>query len=430
VRSPWREAPRRRATWFALIVGVTILHVLFGVEVAANVIGWDSSSPPGMKRIDVDLVQELAPAAPPEGPLAAPVAPPVAPRVARAHVPKAASAAASAAEAAEAEQVAAAEAAARAASEAEAASAAEAAAAASANAAAVAASSASGPAVAMAASVPASTPASSAWAAASPASGAASSPLPSSTGTFEWPPSTRLTYSVVGNYHAQPQRTGDFDANSDGNLHGSARVEWRRDGAHYQVEVDTEVGIFFTDHSMSDGHIGAEGLMPDRWEETRRLPFVRPQQYALQFGPDIVTLQTGQVVARPERVQDSASQFVQFVYLFTLHPDWLQPGRVIEMPLALPRRVGRWLYDVHEPETLSLPFGQIQAIRLSPRPESVRPNEVAVEMWIAPSLQYLPVRARFTLRDNVVDMALDRRPLQAAPAGTRAASDAAPRRPR
>jgi hypothetical protein len=237
---------------------------------------------------------------------------------------------------------------------------------------------------------------------------------------------------VVGSYHADRRgMMGDVDVSSDGsNLHGTAEVEWRRDGAHYQVEVNTEVGLIFKDHSMSDGHIGAEGLMPDRWEETRSLPLVKAQRYGLEFGPDVVTLHTGQVVPRPDRVQDSASQFVQFVYLFTLHPDWLKPGRVIEMPLALPRRVGRWLYDVHEPEVLRLPFGDIQAVRLSPRPESVRPNEVVVEMWIAPSLQYLPVRARFTLRDNLVDMVLDRRPLQAAPANAGAASQAPVRRSR
>jgi hypothetical protein len=67
VRSPWHEAPRRRAQWFALIAVVTLAHVGVGVEVVASVIGWEGGMPPPPRRIDVDLVQELAPTeAPPE----------------------------------------------------------------------------------------------------------------------------------------------------------------------------------------------------------------------------------------------------------------------------------------------------------------------------------------------------------------------------
>jgi hypothetical protein len=45
-------------------------------------------------------------------------------------------------------------------------------------------------------------------------------------------------------------------------------------------------------------------------------------------------------------------------------------------------------------------------------------------MWIAPTLQYLPVRVAFRQRDSVAELALDRRPLQAAPAGAPGSSPA------
>lgn len=391
MRSPWHDGPRRRALWIGLILLVLAAHVGFGWEVAGDVIGWEAGAaePPA---IEVDLVRELAPSAPPVVAAAAPPEP-----VARLAVParRAASAASEPEEAASA-PVPAPEPAASAVEAAEAA--------ASAPPVAVAAASAPEPA---ASSSPPPSPAS-APIVASAASGAASSALLSGTGAFEWPPSTRLTYTVTGNYR--------------GELHGSAKVEWRRDGGHYQVEVDTEVGFIITDHAVSDGHIGADGLVPDAWQEQRHVPFLKDQRYALRFGPGYVELTNGQQVPRPERLQDTASQFVQFVYLFALHPEWLKPGQVVDMPLALPRRVGTWSYDVHEPETLYLPFGTIDAVHLTPRPGVVRANEIAVELWIAPTLQYLPVKVRFSQREYEAFLSLDARPLQAAPAASAAAS--------
>ena len=37
----------------------------------------------------------------------------------------------------------------------------------------------------------------------------------------------------------------------------------------------------------------------------------------------------------------------------------LRVGNVVEMPLALPRSVERWTYDVVEQETLYTPFGPL-----------------------------------------------------------------------
>ena len=58
MRSPWHDAPRRRALWFALIALVTLAHLVSAAWVAATVIGWDGSPPPP-PRIDVELVQDF-----------------------------------------------------------------------------------------------------------------------------------------------------------------------------------------------------------------------------------------------------------------------------------------------------------------------------------------------------------------------------------
>ena len=61
--SPWRESWRRRAAWFALILGVLLAHALFGLRVLSSAIGWNSA--PAPKRIEVTFSKRVAPTAPP-----------------------------------------------------------------------------------------------------------------------------------------------------------------------------------------------------------------------------------------------------------------------------------------------------------------------------------------------------------------------------
>ena len=85
-------------------------------------------------------------------------------------------------------------------------------------------------------------------------------------------------------------------------------------------------------------------------------------------------------------MQDTASQFVQLIWLFTTQPERLRPGNTIDVPLALPRSVDRWVYDVLEEETLYAPFGAVQAVHLKPRRVSRPGGDLTVETWFAPKL--------------------------------------------
>jgi hypothetical protein len=113
-------------------------------------------------------------------------------------------------------------------------------------------------------------------------------------------------------------------------------------------------------------------------------------------------------------VQDTASQFVQMTWLFLTKPELLQVGKSVEFPLALPRRVGQWTYDVTEHVDLQLPFGEVSAFHLYPRPANKRSNEMVVETWIAPSLQYLQVKILIRQdQESYVELNLKSPPLQA-----------------
>jgi len=225
---------------------------------------------------------------------------------------------------------------------------------------------------------------------------------------FEWPPSTRLSYVLTGNVR--------------GPVEGQARVEWLRTGTRYQVHLDVSVGPAFapmvTRQLSSDGEITERGLAPRRYDEETRVAFREPRRLTLWFDETRVRLAGGREVPRLPGTQDTASQFVQLTWLFTTQPELLEPGRSIDIPLALPRYLDTWTYDVLARETLFTPVGAVDAVHVKPRRVAKPGLELTAEMWVAPSLQYLPVRIVIRQdEENFVDLLITQLPLQAAPAG-------------
>jgi len=88
--------------------------------------------------------------------------------------------------------------------------------------------------------------------------------------------------------------------------------------------------------------------------------------------------------------------------------------RSIEVPLALPRRVEVWQYDVVGPETLRMPFGEVNTVHVKPRRLVRSSSDLTAQMWFAPGLQYLPVRILVQQdADTFIDLQLQRAPQQA-----------------
>jgi len=221
---------------------------------------------------------------------------------------------------------------------------------------------------------------------------------------FVWPPSTRLRYVLTGDYR--------------GPIDGSAEVQWVREGNRYQVHLDVVVGLKFAPlivrQMSSDGTLSPDGLVPGRYDERTRVLLRDPVTATLRFDGQRVQLASGRSVPQPPAVQDSVSQFVQLTWRFLMQPALLQPGQVLTVPLALPRSVSTWVYDVREPETLSTPVGPVEAVRVQPRRQAQAGGDLVAEMWFAPSLQSLPVRILIRQdHQTYVDLLIDRLPEQA-----------------
>jgi len=371
MRPPWAGArgARRSAAAVLLLLVIVWLHFLLAGQLPESRLG-SGAADSRPKRMDISFVRELAQAAPPA------VAPRMLPAAPRRSVPVAAPVASAASAPMPQREPTPAEA----------------------------------PAQAMAEPAEPAAPAASAAQVAEAAPATPAPPEPAASAAFfEWPPSTRLSYRLTGNYR--------------GPVEGQASVEWLRTGGRYQVLLEISVGPSFapllTRRLSSDGELTAEGLRPRRYDEETRVALREPRRQTIFFEDELVRLPGGKVLPLPPGVQDTASQFVQLTWMFTTRPELLEPGRSVELPLALPRYLDRWLYEVLERETLDTPVGPIETVHVKPRREPRPGVELTAEVWVAPSLQYLPVR--IVIRQDAetwVDLRVTRLPQQAAPAPT------------
>lgn len=346
---------RRRVSIGGLVVAVAVVHGCVADHLADRLANFslDAAMP---QRVEVAYVREMTPSAPPAVAPAPPVAKPARRRAPAAQAEAAASAPEPVAEA---------------------------------------------PVPAEAPAEP--LPADVAVAEAPAASAAASAPDPAASAppAFEWPGSTRLRYVLTGQYR--------------GEVHGSAQVEWVRLGERYQVHLDVTVGLEFapllTRRMTSEGRLTPQGLHPERYDEDSKMAFRDRRRVAIRFDDDGIVLPDGRRRERWPGVQDAASQFVQLSYLFTTTPSMLTVGRTVEVPLALPRSVDRWVYDVVGEEPVATPFGAVDAVHLQPRRTAGAGGDLTAEIWFAPTLAYLPVRIRIRQdAETYIDLVIARRP--------------------
>jgi outer membrane biosynthesis protein TonB len=208
------------------------------------------------------------------------------------------------------------------------------------------------------------------------------SAAPTTASTDDWPADTRLNYRLSGNFR--------------GDLHGTARVQWQRQGETYQTSVEIDLTFLASVVLTSQGEVTPQGLVPRAYEESRR-----GGPRGVRLGNENIMLNNGVSVPRPSGVQDTASQFVELSHRFSTGKDKLEVGRSVSFWMARPGAVDLWTYDVVALDTLQTPeLGPIDAFHLKPRPIANPRGNITAEMWFAPSLQYLPVRIRVKMGEE------------------------------
>lgn len=200
-------------------------------------------------------------------------------------------------------------------------------------------------------------------------------------GKLRLPPSITLFYDVKGT------RKGiSFPA--------SSTLRFSQDGSTYDARLDIKALLVGTRTQTSKGSVDAStGLQPVRFGDKTKSElathFDRSRTPpALRFSgntPDM-PLQTF--------TQDRLSVLFQLAAMLAGEPARFGAGSTVVVHTAGPRDADFWQFKVAQPEALSLPVGTMTAIHLIRTPLHVHDNQV--DIWLAPSLGYAPVRVLWT----------------------------------
>jgi Protein of unknown function (DUF3108) len=209
--------------------------------------------------------------------------------------------------------------------------------------------------------------------------------------TGEWPADTRVSYVMTGFFN--------------GELHGSGIVQWTRSGLlkeNYQVKVRANAPGLFTLSMTSQGKLSPTGLLPEAYEEVIDLTGVPNRVRSLRLEEKSLLSNNGNRFARPTTapwsVQDTVSQFIDVGHRYQQGREKLEEGRTLQVWLGRPGGLAEWTYDISAEQSVFLPkIGDVKVHHLKPRPLATPRGPYTMEMWLAPSLQYLPVKVRFNI---------------------------------
>ena len=171
---------------------------------------------------------------------------------------------------------------------------------------------------------------------------------------------------------------------------GRAVFEWRHDGRQYEARLEGS-SLAGTRVLRSSGRIAPEGLAPAYFADK-----VRNEQ-ATHFDRDqgrIVFSNNRPAAALAEGMQDRLSVIVQLGALLAAQPARFPPGTQLAIPTASTREADTWVFSVGEEEELALPGGTVRAVRLQRL--SRGEYDQRLELWLAPGMDYAPVRLRLT----------------------------------
>ncbi len=193
------------------------------------------------------------------------------------------------------------------------------------------------------------------------------------------PGAVRLKFNVLG-------RRSAMDYSALGEL-----LWLLRDDNSYEARM--EVGAFLLGSRVlsSTGRMTADGLAPKRFSDKFRSELAA--HFERDRGRVSFSANTPEAALLPG-AQDQLSIFVQLAAMVAGAPEKYPSGTTITIQTVGPRSAEPWIFGIEESEKLQLPGGELTALRLSRNPR--KEYDQKVEIWLAPSLGYLPARIRIT----------------------------------
>ena len=174
-------------------------------------------------------------------------------------------------------------------------------------------------------------------------------------------------------------------------LAGQGELVWRHDGQEYEASLEVSAPLLPTRSQHSTGRITPEGLAPLRFSDkarTEQAAHFQREEGKVSFSnnqPDAPLL---------PGAQDRLSVLLQLGAMIAGDPQRFGPGTTIAIQTAGTHDAEPWLFTVEGEEQLQLPGGTVQSLKLIRNPR--KQFDQKVELWLAPAMDYVPVRLRLT----------------------------------
>ena len=229
--------------------------------------------------------------------------------------------------------------------------------------------------------------------ASTPASTPASPPAtPTATPSAAKPPAAAVAFTVPGSVRLRYKTVAQVGGL---NWDVSGELLWLQDGTSYNARLQwTLFGV--SKVLTSTGRIGSDGLLPTRFGDK-----FRSSEVAAHFERDkqkVVFSANTPELPLLAGMQDQLSVFVQMGAMLGAAPAKFPRGSQLAFETVGPRAADTWVFVVDAEEKLSLPGGEMATLKLVRGAR--REFDQTAELWLAPSLGYLPVRLKISERNG------------------------------
>jgi hypothetical protein len=181
----------------------------------------------------------------------------------------------------------------------------------------------------------------------------------------------------------------------------SSITRWTFESGKYSIESVAEaaglVRLFYGGQRIetSRGSIAIDGLAPEKYSDVR--PKRKNNVYFAREAKTITFSEpAGNTVPLPAGVQDRLSVQFQLGAILQARPQLRAIGTRISIRVAGLRNLDEWTFVVKAQETLQIDGADVPALRLIKDQQPGRDYDRAVELWLAPAMNWLPARIRIS----------------------------------
>ena len=194
-------------------------------------------------------------------------------------------------------------------------------------------------------------------------------------GAYVWPVAQSLEYKMA-------LKTHGFT------LPASATMEWQTQGTRYQAKLETRLPLVGSRSQHSSGVLSPQGVEPLRFSDNQRreLTATVDREHARIELAD----HAGPVPLQKEH-QDALSIYFELAGLMGgLSPPYPM-GQTLTLPVFMAQTTEMWPFKLISQEPLTTPMGVLNTFKIE-RLKRFAGDTQHVELWLAPSLGFLPAR--------------------------------------